>query len=76
MVSLFQTLFSNYSRPPKFNFVLNEVKESYKLNTTVLPRKGIVDANVMDYDKDVCKINLFGKNKLIKYKEGGNYGSR
>ena len=76
MVSLFQTLFSNYSRPPKFNFVLNEVKESYKVNTTILPRKGIVEDNIMDYDKDVYKINLCGKNKPIKYKEGDNYGSR
>lgn len=70
----FQTLFSNYSQPPKFNYVHNEVKESYKVNTAVLPRKGIVEDNAMDYDKDVCKINLFGKYKPIKYNEGGNYG--
>lgn len=70
----FQTLFSNYSKPPKFNYVHNEVKESYKVNTAVLPRKGIVEDNAMDYDKDVCKINLFGKYKPIKYNEGGKYG--
>lgn len=70
-----QTLFSNYSQPFKLNYVHNEVKESYKVNTAVLPQKGIVEDNAMDYDKDVCKINLFGKYKPIKYNEGGNYGS-
>ena len=80
MIELFQALFSG-NKPkqpttPDFNFIKDNIQESYKVKTTSLSSKGVVNEDMIDYDKDLCKVSPYKKYKPIKYNEGGNYGSR
>jgi hypothetical protein len=78
MIELFQALFGN-NKPKQpitsnFSFIKNNIQESYKVKTTSLSSKGVVNENIIDYDKDLCKVSYYKKYKPIKYNEGGNYG--
>ena len=78
MIELFQALFGN-NKPKQptttnFNFIKDNIQESYKVKTTSLSSKGVVNENIIDYDKDLCKVSTYKKYKPIKYNEGGNYG--
>lgn len=80
MIELFQALLGN-NKPKQptttnFNFIKDNIQESYKVKTTSLSSKGVVNENIIDYDKDLCKINHYKKYKPIKYNKGGNYGCR
>ena len=78
MIELFQALFGN-NKPKQltttnFNFIKDNIQESYKVKTTSLSSKGVVNENIIDYDKDLCKVSTYKKYKPIKYNEGGNNG--
>ena len=79
MIELFQALFGG-NKPkqptvPDFNFIKDDIQESYKVKTPPLSSKGVVE-DIIDYDKDLCKVSPYKKHKPIKNNEGGNYGSR
>lgn len=78
MIELFQALFGN-NKPKQptttnFNFIKDNIQESYKVKTTSLSSKGVVNENIIDYDKDLCKVSPYKKYKPIKYNKGGNNG--
>ena len=65
MIELFQALFGN-NKPKQptttnFNFIKDNIQESYKVKTTSLSSKGVVNENIIDYDKDLCKVSTYKK---------------
>ena len=69
MIELFQALFGNrkpkQSTVPDFNFIKDDIQESYKVKTASLSSKGVVKENIIDYDKDLCKVSPYKKHKPI-----------